>query len=797
MQYGYFDDKSKEYVITRPDTPRSWCNYLGTTEYGAIITNNAGGYSFYRSSARGRFIRFRANTVPMDQPGRYFYIRDVETDDYWSASWQPVGKPLEKYRSVCRHGTAYTIIESEYDGIKTVSTYFVPLDKIFEVWMLKIRNNDRKRRKLRIFTFVEYSNNWYILQDWINLQYTQHIVCMKYVDGMIDHGINVFLPDSTGDFDSHDGNRHTWLGLVGEKVTGYDTDREVFIGPYRSYNNPSVVEKGECENSIAVGDNSCGVLQVDIEFEPGEEREFAVLMGIGKAETEGKRTTFNYDSVNKLHDEFNKLKEYWHNRIENLEVETPDKEFNSMVNVWNPYNCMVTYAWSRSASIVYSGERDGLGYRDTVQDMLGVLHLIPDEARQRLELMITGQVSTGGAIPVVNQFTHKPGQEKPPREEEYRSDDCTWLFVTIPAYVKETGDINFYEKVLPYADKGHDTVLGHMKKSIEFNLQRRGAHGLPCGLFADWNDCLELGHDGETVFVAMQLRYALITYIEICELLKKNEEVNWARKHLKELDECIEKYAWDGDWYIRAYRYDGMKFGSKENDEGKIWLNPQTWAILSGHATGKRAEKLLNIIRKKLFTEYGFLILDPPYVKTDHKIIKAVLFNKGMKENASIFNHTQGWAVISAAILGKGNEAYEYLRAFLPAYFNSKAEVREVEPYVHCQFTHSKYSPRFGAGRIPWLTGSASWTYYAISQYILGIRPDYYGLIIDPCIPSHWKEIKIKRNFRNKKFEITIDNHKGIERGIKRLVVNGEKLSSNMIPIEIMKEENVVLAEMG
>lgn len=798
MQFGYFDDDNKEYVIERPDTPKSWSNYLGSTEYGAIITNNAGGYSFLKSSAQGRFMRLRFNSIPMDQPGRYIYIHDKESKDFWSASWQPVGKPLDKYKSQCRHGTAYTVISSEYSKIKTETTYFVPLDRYFECWNLKVTNKDSERRSLRLFTFVEYPNNWFMWQDTVNLQYTLAILGMDVVDNIIDHGINVLLPDDTkGDFENHDGNRHTFLGVAGSEVTGYDTDRDVFLGPYRSYHNPLVVENGECKNSLAKGDNGCGTLQIDVDLEPGESKEMVVIMGVGKAKEEGKKAIREFGDISRVHDEFNKVKKYWHDRLGGMTVKTPDAEFDSMMNMWNPFNCLMTYTWSRAASLVYSGERDGLGYRDTVQDILGVLHLIPEEAGKRLELMITGQVSSGGAMPVVRPWAHKPGEEEPPKREDFRSDDCMWLFNTIPAYVKETGDISFYDKVLPYADKGEDTVLGHMKQAIQFSLDHMGTHGLPCGLYADWNDCLELGYEGETVFVAFQLRHALKTYIDVCQMLEKNDEVKWAKSHLQVLDENLEKHTWDGDWFMRAYRYDGMKFGSKENDEGFIWLNPQSWSILSGYASKEQSEKVLKAVREHLATDYGVMVVSPPYEKTDHRVVKASLFNKGMKENASIFCHTQGWIVAAETMLGNGDQAYKYYRSFMPAAFNTKAEIRQIEPYVYCQYTHSKYSPRYGASRLPWLSGSATWAYYTATQYILGIQTDYEGLRIDPCIPSDWKGFSVKREFRGKKLDITIQNDTGVQKGVEKVILNGEELEGSFIPFSYMKGENTVLVEMG
>ncbi|AFN75331.1 glycosyltransferase family 36 [Melioribacter roseus P3M-2] len=792
MKFGYFDDRKKEYVITRPDTPKSWSNYLGSTEYGAIITNNAGGYSFYKSAAQGRFTRLRFNSIPMDQPGRYFYIYDIDKKDFWSASWQPVGKPLEKFKSECRHGTAYTVIRSEYDDIVSETLYFVPLNKNYEYWHLKLTNRDTEKRKLRIFTYVEYANNWNIQQDMNNLQYSQFIIKMDVIDNIIDHGTNVFMPPRPDDFQYSDQARHTFLALSGSKITGFDTDREAFLGTYGNYSKPLALERGFCSNSIAVGDNGCGVLQTDIALNPGETKELTVVMGIGKAEEEGRKALQELSHPDKVYAEFRKLVDYWHNRLEGLTAETPDELFNSMFNTWNPYNCMITYSWSRAASLVYSGERDGLGYRDTVQDMLGVLHLIPDEARERLELMITGQTSTGGAMPVVKPFAHKPGCETRPDEREYRSDDCLWLFNTIPAYVKETGDVGFYNKILPYSDEGEDTVFMHLKRAIEFNLKRSGKHGLPCGLAADWNDCLQLGHDGESVFVAFQLRYALHTFIEISDLLGEHSEKQWALSHLNNLDENIKKYGWDGEWFLRAYRADGLKFGSKENDEASIFLNPQSWSIISRHVNQEEGIRIMDTVKNRLLTDYGLLICDPPVENTDPNVNKSRVFNKGMKENASIFNHTQGWAVIAEAILGRGNIAYDYYKRFMPARYNDTAEIREIEPYVYSQFTHSKYSPRYGASRLPWLTGTASWAYFAASQYILGLQPDYYGIKISPCIPSYWNKVSVKRIFRKKLLDITILNNNKKECGVKQIILNGEKIESDFIPITKLKETNQI-----
>lgn len=798
MQFGYFDDENKEYVITRPDTPKSWSNYLGSTEYGAIITNNAGGYSFYKSGGMGRFMRMRFNSIPMDQPGRYVYFHDHDNKDFWSASWQPVGKPLDKYKSECRHGTAYTKITSEYAGIESEATFFVPLDRTFEIWKIKISNKTKKIRRLSAFTYVELVGSWNAIDDLLNIQYVQYTPLMKVIDNIIDHGTNVNIPEMPDNFKEKDQGRHTFQAIVGAEVTGYDTDREIFLGPYRTYANPFAVEQGKCSNYLGYGDNPCGSLQTEVNLEPDETREFLVIMGIGTAEKEGLAAVEEFRDVSKAGAELDKVKAHWQSQMKGISVTTPDEELNSTINTWGIYNALITFAWSRAASLIYSGiDRDGLGYRDTVQDFLGVMHAIPEKTRERLELMITGQLSNGGALPVVLPFSHSPGNEKVPDDSEYRSDDSLWLFNAIPAYVKETGNIDFYKRVLPYADSGEATVFQHLRKAIEFSLDRSGTHGLPCGLKADWNDCLKFGFQGETVFVAMQLRFAIREYIEIATLLKQDKEIHWATPLLEKLDKNIQEHAWDGEWFLRGYRYDGMKFGSKDVSEGQIYLNPQTWALISGAASEEQGKISMQRVKERLASEHGIALCDPPYTKSDFNIVRGQLMNPGTKENGGIFMHTQGWGVMAEAILGHGNQAYEYLRSYLPAAYNQKAEIREIEPYVVCQSAHSKISPKSGAARLPWLSGSATWTYYAITQYILGIRPDYDGITIDPCIPSDWEGFTAKRRFRGKEIIFEVENPGRIEKGIKQVEMNGEIIEGNKLKFHALQLHNQVKVIMG
>ncbi len=797
MQYGTFDDKRKEYVITRPDTPRSWTNCLGNTRYGVVLTNNAGGYSFFRSAAQGRITRARLNNIPMDQPGRYLYLRDQESGDYWSLSWQPVGKPLDQYTSECRHGAAYTIIRSLYSAIQAETTYFVPLDADLECWAVTIENRDAKSRSLRLFTYVEYPGNWNAVDDMINLQYTQYTLKMDMIDNIIDHGTNVFIPPNPDNFQQKDQGRHTFFLLNGSPITGFDTDRDAFIGPYRSYGNPLVVEQGACLNTLAAGDNGCSVLQTDITLQPGQSVDLVVVMGIGSADVEGCAARERFTDRSAVCEELEKLKSYWHEQIEGMTACTPDAEFNSMVNMWNPYNNLITYNWARTASLVYNGERDGLGYRDTVQDFVGIMQHLGERTRERLELVLTGQFSSGGAMPVIKPFAHYPGTYTLPEQHRYRSDDCLWLFNAIPEYLKETGNMAFLETVLPYADQGEATVYQHLRQALNFNLERLGAHGLPCGLHADWNDCLCLGAQGESVFVAFQLRLGLKTYSELSRMLGREEQAVWADDQLAVLDDNLAQHAWDGDWYLRAYRYDGLKFGSHECHEGQIFLNPQSWSIISGHASPERARKALQAVDQRLATEYGIMVCDPAYAETDPNVVRATLMNKGMKENGGIFNHTQGWAVMAAALQGQGELAYRFYRAFMPAAFNTKAEIRQIEPYVYSQSTHSRYSPRFGNARVPWLSGTATWANYSASHYLLGVRPEYDGLRIDPCIPAEWQCFGITRFFRGKRFDIVVENPDKVQKDVRKIVIGDQRIEGNLIPLDAMQDINQVRVIMG
>lgn len=798
MHYGHFDSAAREYVITRPDTPRAWSNYLGSRRYGGIITNHAGGYSFTRSPAEGRILRHRYNSVPMDMPGRQFYLRDRATGDHWSAAWQPVAKPLAEFSTTTRFGPGYAIITSDYAGIRTEATYFVPLDAEFEYWRLRVTNTGTAPRELSVFSFCEFTSEWNLLNDLLNLQYTQYIAEAACRDGFISASSCGRLPEDRGNFANRDQSRWWWMTQVGGRPAGHDCDREKFIGPYGGFDRPAAVLAGACTGSAGCSDNLCGALQSDLDLAPGETVEILVLLGIGRATNAGRRTFKRYGTSAACEHELTRLRAHWHGLLDSFQVKTPDPDFDHMANVWGAYNALVAFEWGHSCSLVYTGEhRDGFGFRDTVQNCLGVTGMIPDLVRERLILMLSGQESHGGAQPEIRPWLHAPGKMKPTPAGQLRSDDCLWFFNAVPTYVAESGDLGFYRLVVPFADRGRATVLGHLRRALEFNLARTGRHGLPCGLLADWNDCLKLGYKGESVFVAFQVRLGLNTYADIARQFGKPKEQAWALAELARLDLRIAKTCWDGGWFIWAIAEDGTVFGTKRSREGRIYLNTQCWAVLSGAATTEQTRRALDSVKKLLATDYGVALCHPPFSRTPVKVMRAVLFNPGNKENGGIFSHTQSWIVLAEIARGDGDQAYAYYRGFMPAAQNDRADLREVEPYVHCQSTHSKASAKYGRSRVPWLSGTASWSHYTATHHILGIRPEAGGLRIDPCIPKTWPGFTVTRRLRGRTIHIEVKNPAGVCRGVATLTVDGTPVAGNLVPDALLQDGARLVATLG
>ncbi len=798
MKYGHFDLENKEYIITNPATPAPWVNYLGSPKYGAIISNNAAGYSFVKSGANGRITRFRFNST-MALPGRYIYIRDNDLNDYWSASWQPVGKPLDKYKSTCAHGTAYTIIKSEYEKINSETTYYVPLDQKYEVWSTKITNTDSKPRNLSVFGFVEFTNEKNYEQDQVNLQYTLFISRTSFEGNKIIQHINENeKKNKTGS-----NNKERFFAMVGADICAYNGNLDSFIGPYRTYSNPIAVENGKCDNTLNYNSNSCGALQSDITLAPGQTINLIYILG-QKNNTKADKIIEKYKDSMLVDKEIEKLKNYWHTKLNNFQVKTPSDEFNNMINVWNSYQCFITFIWSRAASFIYCGLRNGYGYRDTVQDIQGIIHLDPELAAEKIRFMISAQVDNGGGLPLV-KFDHNAGHEDTPDQASYvkatghpsyRADDALWLFPTVDKYIGESGNIGFLDEVIVYANGGKDSVYDHLKRAIGFSMNHLGSHNMPAGLHADWNDCLRLGAKGESTFVAFQLYYAINIMRTYALKRNDNEYISYLDKIKKNLSDALDK-CWDEDRFIRGIRDNGTIVGAKNDPEANMWLNPQSWGIISGFSSKERAEKSMQSVYEILNTPYGIKLLEPPYVDHQFKGALMHIFNPDTKENGGIFSQPQGWAILAESLLGHGNKAFEYFMESAPASMNDKAEIRVLEPYAHGQFTESTRCAFEGRSNVHWLTGTASTVMVGCVEGICGMRPDADGLLISPSVPSEWNEFSIKKLFRGKWLSITFDNSAHVQSGVSEITVNGQKINGNYIPADILLENNDIIVKMS
>ncbi len=804
MQYGYFDDKEREYVITCPDTPAPWVNYLGSPEYGAIISNNAGGYSFAKSGANGRILRYVFNQF--DEPGRYIYIRDNLSKDYWSASWQPVGKNLTRYKSECRHGMAYTKMRALYAGISSEVLYYVPLDAAHEVWAVAVRNDSDVVRELTVTGYAEFTNNPNYEQDQVNLQYSQFITRTEFENDHILQLIHGNLDAVSADGKEVDNKDvgYRLFGLAGQRVSGYCGNKENFLGRYHGYGDPQGVTTGKLDGSMNYNENACGALSAVLVLNPGETAHLAFIVG-AKNREESRALMARYaDPAAVCPEELAALKAHWHTRLENFQIHTPSAEMNSMINTWNAYNCFMTFTWSRAASLVYCGLRNGYGYRDTVQDIQGVIHLAPEQAAEKIRFMLSAQVDNGGGLPLV-KFTHNPGHEDTPDDPSYvqetghpayRADDALWLFPTVYKYLAETGNLAFLDEVIPYANKGAATVYEHLQRAIDFSLEHLGPHGMPAGLYADWNDCLRLGAEGESSFVAFQLVLALRIQKQLAEEKGDAAAAEKLAKQLVDFSALVEKLCWNEDRYIRGFTEKGEVIGRRTDPEANLWLNPQSWAVISGLADSEKAETILHTVHEGLNTEYGVMLMQPPYHAHAFDGALAVIYNAGVKENAGIFSQSQGWIILAEALCGHGNRAFSYYKANSPAEQNGCAEIRKLEPYCYGQFTEGKDSPHFGRSHVHWLTGTASTMMVGAVEGILGVRPDLHGLRLSPSIPAAWDGFTMEKSFRGKKLHITVQNPAHKESGFTSLMLNGAAMPDNYIPADKLAAENEIVLTM-
>ena len=799
MRYGYFDNKNREYVIDRPDTPAPWVNYLGSPEYGAIISNHAGGYSFVKSGANGRILRYVFNNF--DQPGRYLYIRDNQSGDYWSASWQPVGKDLAHYKSTCRHGMGYTRMTACYDGIESEALYYVPLGKSHEVWALSVTNRSDVQRDLTLTGYAEFTNHSNYEQDQVNLQYSLFISRTQFQGDRIIQQIHGNL-DALSEQEQIDEKNVTerFFGLSGANVSSYCGEKEHFLGKYHGYGDPQGIASGDLGNVTSYNENSCGALSCILSLTPGETRTVAYVLGAGGGSESSAVLNTYTDPAEQTARELAELKDDWQKKLDHLKVDTPSPEFNTMINTWNAYNCFMTFIWSRAASFIYCGLRNGYGYRDTVQDIQGIIHLAPKMAAEKIRFMLSAQVSNGGGLPLV-KFTHCPGQEDTPddasyRQETghpaYRADDALWLFPTVYKYIAETGDLAFLNEVIPFADKEEATVYEHLKRAVSFSLSHLGPHGMPAGLYADWNDCLRLGADGESSFVAMQFYYAMTILKRFAEYKEDTEYAEYLEEKQAETGKAMQELYWDQDRFIRGYTEEGAQIGAARDPEANLWLNPQSWAVISGLSSDGQSDTVLSNVYEHLNTPYGALLMDPPYHTHAFNGALAVIYNQGTKENAGIFSQSQGWLVLAEALRGHGDRAFAYFMENAPAAWNDRAEIRRLEPYCYGQFTEGRASVHPGRSHVHWLTGTASTMMVGCVEGILGLRPDLTGITLSPSIPKDWTHLEIRKDFRGKYLHIVIENPDRRESGCERLILNGQELDSNHIPADLLEDENEI-----
>jgi cellobiose phosphorylase len=765
QKYGYFDDRKKEFVITRPDTPLPWINYLGCQQYCALMSNTAGGYSFWIDPLENRLLRYRYNNIPTDRGGRYFYIRDNKSKDFWSVSWQPVLKDLKKYKYECRHGLSYTKISATYNKIKSKATFFVPLDENLEIMMLEISSKDSKERDLNLSSFVEFCLP-NALEDMTNFQANLNVGETAYEDGTI-YNVSKYRVNK-GHF--------AYFSCANKKIDSFDSKRDDFLGPYGDLSAPMAVKQGKGSNNLSCGWAPVGSHCFKFKLRKGEKKTFIFILGIAFSKKDARKKIKKYRKKAAVEEAFKNLKNHWVQNLDKFQTKTPDEDLNLMVNIWNQYQCRSTFNWSRSASYYESGIGRGMGFRDSNQDTLGFVYQIPDKVKERIIDLASTQFEEGDAHHQYSPLT------KEGRERGY-SDDHLWLIFSVASYIKETGDTAFLRKSVPYNNGKKASLLSHLEKAIMYSYKNVGKHGMPLSGFADWNDCLNLlgkNRNAESVMVAQMLVAAAHELVDLLRFIKNAKKASKFKKIADEMRSRINRQAWDGSWYLRAYDDNAKTVGSKRNKEGKIFIETQGWAVISKVADEKKTIKLLNSVKKHLATEHGIILQQPAYSLYHKELGDVSAYPPGLKENAGIFCHPNPWIVIAECLASRGDQAFDYYKAILPVSKDQSA--RRVEPYVYCQMVAGPDHPDFGEGKNSWLTGTAAWNFVAVSQYILGIKPDYKGLRLDPCIPSSWKSFRVKRKFRNTAYDITFKNPKGVCRGIKTIKVDGKEIDSTILP---------------
>jgi cellobiose phosphorylase len=800
VRYGHFDDERREYVIDRPDTPLPWINYLGTEQYFGIVSNTAGGYSFYRDARLRRLTRYRYNNAPFDLGGRYLYVRDDATGDFWSPTWQPTQSRLDDYE--CRHGLSYTRIAAARDGIRAETLYFVPLGETLEVWRVRVTNERDTAAELSLFSSVEFCL-WDAQEDATNFQRNFSTGQVEVVDGVIYHKTEY-----------RERRDHFAYFACSEPLAGFDTQRDTFLGAYRGWDRPAAVERGAAFDSVAHGWAPMGSHHVRLSLAPGETREVNFVLGYAenpraeKFDPPGSQT-LNKRNVRPVIERWLRpetvaagiaeLGSHWDRLLGGLRVTTPDADTDRMVNVWNAYQCMVTFNMSRSASFYESGIGRGMGFRDSNQDLLGFVHMIPGRARERILDIAATQMATGGAYHQYQPLTKRGNNDI----GQGFNDDPLWLVLGVSAYVKETGDETILDEPVPFDNEpGSEAPLyEHLRRSVRYTLQRLGPHGLPLIGRADWNDCLNLncfsdtpgepfqttenatGGAAESVFIAGQFVLAAKELAAIAELRGLDGEVAEYRTAAEKMTGVIIEHGWDGAWFRRAYDFHGHPVGSGEDDEGQIFIEPQGMCVLGGVGLDDgMAVRALQSVAERLATPHGIVLQQPAYSSYRIELGEISTYPPGYKENAGIFCHTNPWIMIAEAMVGNGDRAFDYYRRINPSVREEISEVHRCEPYVYAQMIAGRDAPTHGEAKNSWLSGTAAWNFVAITQWILGIRPELTGLRVDPVLPASWSGFQATRAFRGATYEITVRKAADVTGRVTHLVVDGDRVDGTVVP---------------
>jgi cellobiose phosphorylase len=811
MKFGYFDDEAREYVITDPKTPFPWINYLGNQDFFSLISNTAGGYSFYKDARLRRITRYRYNNVPLDNGGRYFYLND--SNDIWSPSWKPVQKQLDFYQ--CRHGLGYTILTGRKNDIEAELLFFVPLNYNGEIQNLRIENKGKRKKTIKLFSFIEFCL-WNALDDMTNFQRNLSIGEVEIIDSVIYHKTEY-----------RERRDHYAFYSVNSEITGYDSNRESFLGRYNGFENPVVVLEGKSRNSIAHGWAPIGSHHIELDLAPGETKNIIFILGYVEYQANDKWESpgiINKTKAQEMINQFltdqqiiaalHELKNYWTDLLSAYQIESKDKKLNRMVNIWNQYQCIVTFYMSRSASYFESGIGRGVGFRDSNQDLIGVVHQIAHEARQRILDLAATQFEDGGAYHQYQPLTKKGNNEIGGNF----NDDPLWLILATSAYIKECGDWSILDESVAFDNDINkaQSLFEHLKRSFYHVVNNLGPHKLPLIGRADWNDCLNLncfsnnpdeafqttenkqGKTAESLVIAGMFVLYGAEFVQLCQHTGRADEAKSAQGYVNQMRENIIKYGWDGEWFLRAYDFYGHKVGSRENKEGKIFIESQGFCIMAGIGIEDgKAKQALQSVKIYLDCDFGIVLHNPPFTKYYINLGEISTYPEGYKENGGVFCHNNPWIMIAETMLGNGDSAFEYYSKISPAYLEDISDLHKTEPYVYSQMIAGKNAFKPGEAKNSWLTGTAAWNFFAISQYILGIRPEYDGLRIDPCIPPAWEGFVVHRKYRNARYQIEVKNPNHVSKGIKSLTVDGTAVTGNLIPVHNDNRIHKVQGVMG